>query len=454
MIKFGADYSKLKKNLKLASARLKLLQIKKSEQNEKLKSEIADYLKNGKYVLAKIRTRKILIEKKSVEAMELIKMYCDELLEKYELFEQRKQPDITLKRTISSLIWVAPYYQTHIAELDVIAKQLSIKYGSRFTMMALKNQEEIVDPELIKRVIVPIPSDETTEKCLKNIGLEYDIKCKKSEECVKGNFQDVQKSECEFSAAFNQDKENSILRCKDDALAENAVKKDDKKCKCKISTALNQDRSNSKLSSNDKDLAEDSGKKVDKISKKKSFRKLFRSKSSKRSKQHSDVIPSSETENLSDNVSGSVDFQVQEKQQIHQERSSSASQENRNKSLKCGFSFNDDNGKTNVATNIVSENCNGQYSLNDENLRENSFIPTAPPSLISEFQPITAYQLIYDQSPPSYESLYPNDVIDTNDLDQNLSKWFDLMHLPPCPDGNPGSKHLSEDTIEKKEKEI
>lgn len=422
MIKFGADYSKLKKNLKLASARLKLLQIKKSEQNEKLKSEIADYLKNGKYVLAKIRTRKILIEKKSVEAMELIKMYCDELLEKYELFEQRKTPDITLKRTISSLIWVAPYYQTHVTELGVIAKQLSIKYGSRFHKMAIKNQEEIVDPELIKRVIVPIPSDETTEKCLKNISLKYDIKYKKSEECVKGSFQDVKKCECEISAALNQDKENSILSGKDDALAENAGKEDDKKCKCKISTALNQDRGNSELCSNDEDLAENAGKKTDKISKKKSFRNLFRSKSSKRSKQHSDVIPNSGTENLSDNVSGSVDFQVQEKQKIHQERSSSASQENDNKGLKCGFSFNDDNDKTNVATNIVPENCNGQHSFNDENVRKNSFIPTAPPSPIPDFQPITAYQPIYDQPPPSYESLYSNDVIDTNDLDRNLSK--------------------------------
>lgn len=89
-IKFGADYSKLKKNLKLASARLKLLQVKKSEQNEKLKSEIGDYLKNGKYVQAKIKAQKIIVEKESVEAIELIKTYCDELIEKYELFEQRK----------------------------------------------------------------------------------------------------------------------------------------------------------------------------------------------------------------------------------------------------------------------------------------------------------------------------------------------------------------------------
>lgn len=450
-IKFGADYSKLKKNLKLASARLKLLQVKKSEQNEKLKSEIGDYLKNGKYVQAKIKAQKIIVEKKSVEAIELIKMYCDELIEKYELFEQRKQPDITLKRTIASLIWVAPYYQTHVAELHVIAKQLSIKYGSRFNKMALKNKEETVDPELIKRVIVPIPSDEATEKCLKNISLKYGIKYKRSEESIKDNFQDVKKCGCE-TVALKQDKEHSKLSSKDEVLAENSGKKDVKKCGCEFSVALNQDKEHSKLSSKDEDVAKNAGKKADKISKKKSFRNIFRSKSSKRSKQHSDETNSSENGNISDNVSGSVDFQIQEKQQIDQESSSLASQENDNKGLKCDFAFNNGNDKKNAAINIVSKNCNGQHSFNDENIRENSFVPTAPPSSTPVYQPIAAYQPMYDQPPPSYESLYSNNIIGTTDLDRNLSKWFDLVQLPPCPDENPGFKHSTEDTKEKTEK--
>lgn len=479
MIKFGADYSKLKKNLKLASARLKLLQLKKSEQNEKLKLEIGDYLKNGKYVQAKMKAQKIITETKSVEALELIKLYCDELLEKYELFEQRKQPDITLKRPISSLIWVAPYYQTHVTELQVIAKQLSIKYGSHFNKTVLKNSEETVDPELIKRVIVPIPLDATTEKCLQNISLKYGITYKKNEECVKDNFQDVKKCGCEISAALNREKDHFKLCSKDEVFVGNAVKKcwcetsaalnqerehseisskggvlaenAVKKCWCEVSAPLNQEKEHSKLSSKDEVLLENAGKKADKISKKKSFRNMFKSKNSKRSKQHPDETISSENGIKKDNVSGSLDFQVQENQQVDQNRSSLAPQENKNKGLKCDFSLNNGNDSKNGAINNVSENYNGQQSFNDENIKENSFTPTAPPSSIPVYQPITAYQPMYEQPPPSYESLYFNNI-GLTDPDQNLAQWFDLVKLPRRPAGNPDFNSSVEDTSEEMKK--
>lgn len=60
MFSNGPNYTKLKTNLKLAMARLKLLQKKKTELTEKSRKEIADYLIAGKYERAKVRVEYII----------------------------------------------------------------------------------------------------------------------------------------------------------------------------------------------------------------------------------------------------------------------------------------------------------------------------------------------------------------------------------------------------------
>lgn len=48
MFSSGPNYNKLKTNLRLAISRLKLLEKKKTELNQKAKKEVADYLAAGK----------------------------------------------------------------------------------------------------------------------------------------------------------------------------------------------------------------------------------------------------------------------------------------------------------------------------------------------------------------------------------------------------------------------
>lgn len=53
MNRTGPNYTKLKTSLDLAISRLKVLQCKKSKENQKLKSEIFNYMKNGKHIIAR-----------------------------------------------------------------------------------------------------------------------------------------------------------------------------------------------------------------------------------------------------------------------------------------------------------------------------------------------------------------------------------------------------------------
>lgn len=80
MFSSGANYNKLKTNLRLCINRLKLLEKKKTELALKQRKEIADYLAAGKIERAKIRVEHIIREDYLVEAMEVLEMYCDLLL--------------------------------------------------------------------------------------------------------------------------------------------------------------------------------------------------------------------------------------------------------------------------------------------------------------------------------------------------------------------------------------
>lgn len=60
MFSSSPNYTKLKTNLRLAIARLKLLEKKKAELTEKSRREIVEFITNGKTERAKIRVEYII----------------------------------------------------------------------------------------------------------------------------------------------------------------------------------------------------------------------------------------------------------------------------------------------------------------------------------------------------------------------------------------------------------
>ncbi|XP_071547749.1 uncharacterized protein Ist1 isoform X2 [Panulirus ornatus] len=175
MFSSGPNYTKLKTNLRLAINRLKLLEKKKTELAQKARKEIADYLTTGKTERAKIRVEHIIREDYLVEAMEVTEMYCDLLLARYGLIQQMKDLDEGLAEAISSLIWAAPRLQTDVAELKIIADQLTLKYGKPYGQACHEQQVQTISERLIHKLSVQAPPKVLVEKYLVEIAKNYNI---------------------------------------------------------------------------------------------------------------------------------------------------------------------------------------------------------------------------------------------------------------------------------------
>ena len=71
---------KLRASLKLAVSRLRMLQNKKHAINQQQRREIANFLEKGKEESARIRVEHIIREDFTIEALEILELYCDLLL--------------------------------------------------------------------------------------------------------------------------------------------------------------------------------------------------------------------------------------------------------------------------------------------------------------------------------------------------------------------------------------
>jgi vacuolar protein sorting-associated protein IST1 len=81
---------RLKASLKLAVSRLRMLQNKKQAINQQQRREIANLLEKGKEESARIRVEHIIREDFTIEALEILELYCDLLLARFGLIEQLK----------------------------------------------------------------------------------------------------------------------------------------------------------------------------------------------------------------------------------------------------------------------------------------------------------------------------------------------------------------------------
>ncbi|XP_050736318.1 IST1 homolog isoform X3 [Eriocheir sinensis] len=175
MFSSGPNYTKLKTNLRLSINRLKLLEKKKTELAQKARKEIADYLSTGKTERAKIRVEHIIREDYLVEAMEVTEMYCDLLLARYGLIQQMKDLDEGMAEAVSSLIWAAPRLQTDVAELKIIADQLTLKFGKPYGQACREQQVTTISERLIHKLSVQAPPKVLVEKYLVEIAKNYNV---------------------------------------------------------------------------------------------------------------------------------------------------------------------------------------------------------------------------------------------------------------------------------------
>lgn len=181
----SVDYAKLKTNLNLIMHRLKLVEKKKMELNQKARRTIGEFLNAGKVDRARIRVEQIIREDYVVESMDLVESYCDFLLSRFGQIQQQDTVDEGLASAVSSIIWVTPLFENDVPELKVIADQLGRKYGKEYVQAVRANTLKTVNETLMKKMGVQVPPKVLVEKYLVEIAKDQRIDYKPDPKIMK-----------------------------------------------------------------------------------------------------------------------------------------------------------------------------------------------------------------------------------------------------------------------------
>ncbi|XP_021112419.1 IST1 homolog isoform X5 [Heterocephalus glaber] len=176
---------RLRVNLQLVINRLKLLEKKKTEQTQKARKEIADFLAAGKDERARIQVEHIIREDYLVEAMEILELYCDLLLARINLIRATKELDSGLAESVSTLIWAAPRLQSEVPELKIVSYQLCAKYSQEYGQLCRTNEIGTVNSQLMYKLNVNTLPQVLMEQYLVEIAKNYNVPYKSKNDDYK-----------------------------------------------------------------------------------------------------------------------------------------------------------------------------------------------------------------------------------------------------------------------------
>ncbi|KAK7418368.1 Vacuolar protein sorting-associated protein ist1 [Neonectria punicea] len=164
--------AKLKVQLKLAIARLRMVQQRDEQHGKTARRAMAQLLEAEKIDSARIRVENIIRADITTELHEILELYCELLLARAGLLEG-SVCDPGLEEAIKSLIYAAP--KTEIKELAIVRGLLVDKYGKEFVHAAMENSDGKVSPRVIKKLSVEPPREELVVGYLEEIAKAYGV---------------------------------------------------------------------------------------------------------------------------------------------------------------------------------------------------------------------------------------------------------------------------------------
>ncbi|KYK59308.1 hypothetical protein DCS_00438 [Drechmeria coniospora] len=170
--------TKLKVQLKLAIARLRMVQQRDEQLGKTHRRAMAQLLEAGKIDSATIRVENIIRSDITSELHELLELYCELLLARAGLLEG-PVCDPGLEEAIKSIIYAAP--GTEIKELGTVRLLLADKYGKEFVLAAMDNTDGKVSEKVIKKLSVEPPRQELVQGYLEEIAKTYGVDWPKRE---------------------------------------------------------------------------------------------------------------------------------------------------------------------------------------------------------------------------------------------------------------------------------
>ncbi|KAK2630623.1 hypothetical protein QTJ16_001443 [Diplocarpon rosae] len=164
--------AKLKVQLKLSIARLRMVQQKDEAVSKQQRRAMAQLLEAGKIESAKIRVENIIRSDITTELHEILELYCELLLARTGLMEAQAC-DPGLEEAVKSLIYAAP--RTDVKELQHVRSLLVDKYGKEFELEAIENSDAKVSEKVLKKLTVTPPAQELVNGYLEEIARTYGV---------------------------------------------------------------------------------------------------------------------------------------------------------------------------------------------------------------------------------------------------------------------------------------
>lgn len=175
--------AKLKVQLKLSIARLRMVQQKDEAVSKQQRRAMAGLLETGKIESAKIRVENIIRSDITTELHEILELYCELLLARTGLMEG-PVCDAGLEEAIKSLIYAAP--RTDVKELQTVRALLVDKYGKEFALAAMEPDHNVSEKVLKKLAVTP-PSQELVNGYLEEIARTYGVDWPKKQNADLGD---------------------------------------------------------------------------------------------------------------------------------------------------------------------------------------------------------------------------------------------------------------------------
>ncbi|KAJ2904373.1 IST1-like protein [Zalerion maritima] len=164
--------TKLKVQLKLAIARLRMVQQRDEALSKAQRRSMAQLLEAGKFDSARIRVENIIRSDIITELHELLELYCELLLARAGLFEG-PTCDPGMEEAVKSVMYAAP--KTEIKELQTVRLMLAEKYGKEFALQAIENSDGKVNDKVVKKLSVTPPRPELVQGYLEEIAMAYGV---------------------------------------------------------------------------------------------------------------------------------------------------------------------------------------------------------------------------------------------------------------------------------------
>ncbi|KAL1898734.1 Vacuolar protein sorting-associated protein ist1 [Ceratocystis pirilliformis] len=165
--------TKLKVQLKLAIARLRMIQQRDDSLSKTTRRAMAQLLEQGKIESARIRVENIIRTDIISELHELLELYCELLLARVGLLEGLGPCDPGLEEAVHSLIYAAP--KTEVKELQTVRTLLAERFGKEFVLSATTNSNGRVSPNVVKKLQVTPPREELVQGYLEEIAKAYGV---------------------------------------------------------------------------------------------------------------------------------------------------------------------------------------------------------------------------------------------------------------------------------------